>query len=287
MPWRSTSATSSAPGSILPWRPQASGSPRWRAFLVHILLLLGFGVAAGTQQDFRSRPRAAVLAGAAALIIIGGPLPRRQRKLGGSGPDPYPAGRSAPDDRCPATVEDRRGGGAAHARPQPGYILCLAACGRGIRRLFLRRDRAVVYLTGWLRRLPPHPRPAVWVRWKQPWPRAHVGRTRFQGWPSSAVLFHCVITFWLPHAARLLLLQLATAQRLPRRRPSEWPRFSWVFSGSIWSTQATTLPPHGWRPENLADFTIANTSAERPPTLQCRTICLSCGKVRQRRPLRN
>lgn len=120
------------------------------AFLVHILLLLGFGVAAGTQQDFSfTPPRGAVLAGAAALIIIGGAFllpPVRKSVWNRAGPLLKQVGpRLMTVAQQPWKIVEGVGG---MFTLNLGYILCLAACVSAFGGSLSFAAIAVVYLTG-------------------------------------------------------------------------------------------------------------------------------------------
>ena len=54
------------------------------------------------------------------------------------------------------------------------------------------------------------------------------------------------------------------------------------WEGSIWLTQAETPPPTCTEFAYPAPLSTASASADRTPVLQCSTICLSLGQLRQR-----
>lgn len=169
------------------------------AFLVHILLLLGFGVAAGTQQDFSfSPPRAAILAGAAALIIIGGAFllpPVRKIVWNRAGPLLREVGpRMMTVAQQPWKIVEGVGG---MVLLNLGYILCLAACVNAFGGSLSFAAIAVVYLTGSVvGQAAPTPGGLGAVE------AAMAAGLTLAGLDSgvafSAVLLYRVITFWLP-----------------------------------------------------------------------------------------
>ncbi len=169
------------------------------AFLVHILLLLGFGIAAGTQQDFSfSPPRGAVLAGAAALIIIGGAFllpPVRRLVWNRAGPLLRQVGpRLLTVAQQPWKIVEGVGGMLVL---NLGYILCLAACVAAFGGGLSFAAIAVVYLTGSVvGQAAPTPGGLGAVE------AAMAAGLTLAGLESgiafSAVLLYRVITFWAP-----------------------------------------------------------------------------------------
>ncbi len=169
------------------------------AFLVHILLLLGFGVAAGTQQDFSfAPPRAAVLAGAAALIIIGGAFllpPVRKLVWKRAGPLLRQVGpRLMTVAQQPWKIVEGVGGMLVL---NLGYILCLAACVAAFGGGLSFAAIAVVYLTGSVvGQAAPTPGGLGAVEAAMAAGLTLAGLD--SGLAFSAVLLYRVITFWLP-----------------------------------------------------------------------------------------
>ncbi len=169
------------------------------AFLVHILLLLGFGVAAGTQQDFSFEPpRAAVLAVAAALIIIAGAFllpPVRKLVWDRAGPLLKQVGpRMVTVAQQPWKIVEGVGGMVAL---NLGYILCLAACVMAFGGELSFAAIAVVYLTGSVvGQAAPTPGGLGAVEAAMAAGLTLAGLD--SGLAFSAVLLYRVITFWLP-----------------------------------------------------------------------------------------
>lgn len=169
------------------------------AFLVHVLLLLGFGVAAGTQQDFSFEPpRAAILTGAAALIIIGGAFllpPVRKVVWNRAGPLLRQVGpRMMTVAQQPWKIVEGVGGMVVL---NLGYILCLAGCVNAFGGSLNFAAIAVVYLTGSVvGQAAPTPGGLGAVE------AAMAAGLTLAGLDSgiafSAVLLYRVITFWLP-----------------------------------------------------------------------------------------
>ncbi len=169
------------------------------AFLVHILLLLGFGVAAGTQQDFSFEPpRGAVLAGAAALIIIAGAFllpPVRKIVWDRAGPLLKQVGpRMVTVAQQPWKIVEGVGGMLVL---NLGYILCLAACVAAFGGELGLAAIAVVYLTGSVvGQAAPTPGGLGAVEAAMAAGLTLAGLE--SGLAFSAVLLYRVITFWLP-----------------------------------------------------------------------------------------
>ena len=169
------------------------------AFLVHILLLLGFGVAAGTQQDFSfAPPRAAVLAVAAAAIIIAGAFllpPVRKVVWKRAGPLLKEVGpRLLTVAQQPWKIVEGVGGMLVL---NLGYILCLAACVAAFGGGLSFAAIAVVYLTGSVvGQAAPTPGGLGAVEAAMAAGLTLAGLE--SGLALSAVLLYRVITFWLP-----------------------------------------------------------------------------------------
>ncbi len=169
------------------------------AFLVHILLLLGFGVAAGTQQDFSFEPpRGAVLAGAAALIIIAGAFllpPVRKIVWDRAGPLLRQVGpRLLTVAQQPWKIVEGIGGMLVL---NLGYILCLAACVNAFGGGLSFAAIAVVYLTGSVvGQAAPTPGGLGAVEAAMAAGLTLAGLD--SGLAFSAVLLYRVITFWMP-----------------------------------------------------------------------------------------
>lgn len=169
------------------------------AFVVHILLLLSFGVAAGTQADFTFEPpRAAVLGIAGALIVIVGValLPPVRRLIWKRvGPLLKQVGpRMLTVAQQPWKIVEGVGG---IALLNLGYIVCLAACVEAFGGDLNFSAIAVVYLTGSvIGQAAPTPGGLGAVE------AAMAAGLTVAGLPSglafSAVLLYRLITFWLP-----------------------------------------------------------------------------------------
>lgn len=169
------------------------------AFMVHILLLLGFGVAAGTQQDFSFEPpRGVILAVAAVLILIAGAFllpPVRKLVWDRAGPLLKQVGpRLVTVAQQPWKIVEGVGGMIVL---NLGYILCLAACVTAFGGGLSWAAIAVVYLTGSVvGQAAPTPGGLGAVEAAMAAGLTLAGLD--SGLAFSAVLLYRVITFWLP-----------------------------------------------------------------------------------------
>ncbi len=169
------------------------------AFVVHIVLLLSFGVAAGTQSDFTFEPpRGIVLGVAAALIVIVGValLPPTRRMLWRRvGPMLKQVGpRMLTVAQQPWKILEGVGG---IALLNGGYIVCLAACVEAFGGDLNFAAIAVVYLTGSvIGQAAPTPGGLGAVEAAMAAGLTVAGLA--SGLAFSAVLLYRVITFWLP-----------------------------------------------------------------------------------------
>jgi uncharacterized membrane protein YbhN (UPF0104 family) len=169
------------------------------ALIVHIILLLGFGVAAGTQADFSfNPPRWAVIAVAGVLIALGallllGPIRRLVRKRVGPllkqvGP------RMVTVAQTPAKIIEGVGG---MFTLNLGYILCLAACVEAFGGDLSFATIGFVYLTGSIiGQAAPTPGGLGAVEAAMAAGLTAAGME--SGVALSAVLLYRVITFWIP-----------------------------------------------------------------------------------------
>jgi uncharacterized membrane protein YbhN (UPF0104 family) len=169
------------------------------AFTVHILLLLSFGVAAGTQSDFTFEPpRSAVLGIAAALTIIVAIAllpPVRKMIWKRVGPLLKQVGpRMLTVAQQPLKILEGVGG---ITLLNLGYILCLAACVEAFGGDLNFSAIAVVYLTGSvIGQAAPTPGGLGAVEAAMAAGLTVAGLD--SGLALSAVLLYRVITFWLP-----------------------------------------------------------------------------------------
>lgn len=169
------------------------------AFVVHIVLLLAFGVAAGTQSDLTFEPpRGVVLAVAAALIAIAGvaSLPPVRRLIWGRvGPLLKQVGpRMLTVAQQPWKIAEGLGG---IALLNLGYIVCLVACVEAFGGELNFAAIAVVYLTGSvIGQAAPTPGGLGAVEAAMAAGLTVAGLS--SGLAFSAVLLYRVITFWLP-----------------------------------------------------------------------------------------
>lgn len=169
------------------------------ALLVHVLLLIGFGVAAGTQADFSfDPPRALVLGVVAVLIVLSGlmALPVVRKMLWDRfGPMLRQVGpRMLTVAQRPIKIVEGVGGMFSL---NLGYILALAACVEAFGGDLGFAAIAVVYLTGSVvGQAAPTPGGLGAVE------AAMAGGLTLAGLPSgiafSAVLLYRVVTFWTP-----------------------------------------------------------------------------------------
>lgn len=169
------------------------------ALIVHVILLLGFGVAAGTQADFSfNPPKWAVLAVAGALIATGallllGPIRRLIWKR--IGPLLKQVGpRMVTVAQTPTKIIEGVGG---MFTLNIGYILCLAACVEAFGGDLSFAAIGFVYLTGSIiGQAAPTPGGLGAVEAAMAAGLTAAGMD--SGIALSAVLLYRVITFWLP-----------------------------------------------------------------------------------------
>ncbi len=169
------------------------------AFLVHVLLLIGFGVAAGTQADFSfNPPRWAVLTVVAVIVVLGGLLllgPVRKLIWKRMGPLLKQVGpRMVTVAQTPTKIIEGVGGMFAL---NVGYIVCLTACIEAFGGSLSFAAIAVVYLTASvIGQAAPTPGGLGAVEAAMAAGLTAAGLDA--GLALSAVLLYRVITFWLP-----------------------------------------------------------------------------------------
>jgi uncharacterized protein (TIRG00374 family) len=169
------------------------------ALIVHIILLLGFGVAAGTQQDFSFKPPMwAVLIVAGTLIAAGALFllaPIRRLIWKRIGPLLKQVGpRMVTVAQTPSKILEGVGG---MLLLNFGYILCLAACIEAFGGDLSIAAIAVVYLTGSvIGQAAPTPGGLGAVEAAMAAGLTAAGLDA--GLALSAVLLFRVITFWIP-----------------------------------------------------------------------------------------
>ncbi|MDZ7578374.1 MAG: lysylphosphatidylglycerol synthase transmembrane domain-containing protein [Candidatus Nanopelagicales bacterium] len=171
------------------------------ALLVHLILLTGFGIAAGSQQDFKlldEAPPGLLLAGAAAIAIVGGLFllpPVRHRIKSRFGPMLKQVGpRLITVAQRPGKLAEGIGGMLVL---NLGYIVCLVACVKAFGGEIGFSAVAVVYLTGSVvGQAAPTPGGLGAVEAAMAAGLTAAGLSG--GLAVSAVLLYRLITFWAP-----------------------------------------------------------------------------------------